>query len=91
MEVDLLSPVFVPTSEILDLLCKTPPRSASEITSEDERLYEMEEKFEMTRIRHLATYTATCFMLAAKYDELDENIPLISDLERYYTIKVLPP
>lgn len=45
----------------------------------------------MTRIRHLATYTATCFMLAAKYDELDENIPLISDLERYYTIKVLPP
>lgn len=45
----------------------------------------------MTRIRHLALYTATCFIIAAKYDELDENIPLISDLQRYYTIKVLPP
>lgn len=42
-EVELLSPVFVPTSEILDLLCKTPPRCASEITTEDERLYEKEE------------------------------------------------
>lgn len=30
-------------------------------------------------------------MIAAKYDELDENIPLITDLQRYYTIKVLPP
>jgi hypothetical protein len=38
----------------------------------------------------LALYTATCMLMAAKYDELDENIPLISDLQRYYTIKVLP-
>ena len=33
----------------------------------------------------------TCFIIAAKYDELDENIPLLTDLQRYFTLKVLPP
>ena len=50
-----------------------------------------EEEFELIRIKHMSLYTTTCFLLAAKYDELDENIPLASDLQRYYTIKVLPP
>jgi hypothetical protein len=31
----------------------------------------------------------TCLLIASKYDELDENIPLIRDLQRYYT-RVLP-
>ena len=31
----------------------------------------------------------TCFLLASKYEELDENITLIKDLRRYYT-RVLP-
>jgi Cyclin, N-terminal domain len=50
-----------------------------------------EEEFELTRIKHLSLFTTTCYLIAAKYDELDENIPLASDLQRYYTIKVLPP
>ncbi len=50
-----------------------------------------EEEFELIRIKHLALFTTTCYLIAAKYDELDENIPLASDLQRYYTIKVLPP
>jgi hypothetical protein len=50
-----------------------------------------EEAFEISRIKHLTLVTSTCFIIAAKYDELDENIPLISDLQRYYIIKVLPP
>lgn len=36
-----------------------------------------EDEFEINRIKHLALYTVTCYMIAAKYDELDENIPLI--------------
>lgn len=31
----------------------------------------------------------TCFLIASKHDELDENIPLIKDLTRYYC-RVLP-
>ncbi len=27
----------------------------------------------------------TCFLIASKYDELDENIPMIKDLIRYYS------
>jgi hypothetical protein len=50
-----------------------------------------EEEFELSRIKHLSLFTTTCYLIAAKYDELDENIPLASDLQRYYTIKVLPP
>jgi hypothetical protein len=30
--------------------------------------------------RNLVLYQLTCVLVAAKYDELDENIPLISDL-----------
>lgn len=89
--VDLLSPVFVPSTEMLEILCKTPPRPGSELTREEEMNLEREELFEMRRIKYLALYTATCFIIAAKYDELDENIPLIQDLQRYYTLKVLPP
>eukprot|EP00347_Sterkiella_histriomuscorum_P023502 403334403 len=32
-----------------------------------------------------ALYEATCFLIASKYDELDENIPMIKDLIRYYS------
>lgn len=78
--VELLTPVFVPTQEVLDVLCRTPPRAGALISEEEEELLEKEEIFEMTRIRHLALYTSTCFIIAAKYDELDENIPLIQDL-----------
>jgi len=31
----------------------------------------------------VALYTMTCFLIASKYDELDENIPLIKDIIRY--------
>ena len=75
--VEFMSPIFVPSSEILDLLCRTPPRPGTRLSQEEETLLEREERFEMSRIRHLALYTATCFIIAAKYDELDENIPLI--------------
>lgn len=27
----------------------------------------------------------TCFLIASKYDELDENIPMIKDLIRYFS------
>jgi Cyclin, C-terminal domain len=30
-----------------------------------------------------------CLLTASKYDELDENIPLISDLIKYYS-RMLP-
>jgi hypothetical protein len=89
--IQLLTPVFVPSQEVLGVLYMTPPRAGKILSEEEETLLEKEEIFEMTRIRHLALYTATCFIIAAKYDELDENIPLIQDLQRYYTIKVLPP
>lgn len=34
--------------------------------------------------KNLTLYQLTCVLLAAKYDELDENIPLIRDLQRHY-------
>jgi hypothetical protein len=39
--------------------------------------------------RSMCLYTLTCFLIASKHDELDENIPLIKDLTRYYC-RVLP-
>ena len=39
-----------------------------------------DEEFEITRIKYLALFTMACYIIAAKYDELDENIPLISDI-----------
>lgn len=83
--IDLLGPVFVPSLELIAILSQSSPSS-----DQEEIILKKEEQFEFSRIKHLALYTATCFIIAAKYDELDENIPLISDLQRYYTIKVLP-
>lgn len=37
----------------------------------------------------MALYECTCFMIASKYEELDENITLIKDLIRYFT-RILP-
>lgn len=40
-------------------------------------------KFEFNE-RNIALYTMTCFLIASKHDELDDNIPLIKDLIRYF-------
>jgi hypothetical protein len=37
----------------------------------------------------LALYELTCFMIASKHEELDENVTLIKDLVRYFT-RILP-
>ncbi len=38
--------------------------------------------FEYTESK-IALYTLTLFLIASKFDELDENIPLIKDITRY--------
>ena len=39
--------------------------------------------------KNFTLYQLTCFLLSAKHDEIDENIPLIQDLIRYHT-RILP-
>jgi hypothetical protein len=39
--------------------------------------------------KNLTLYQFSCILLSSKSDELDENIPQIKDLGRYYT-KILP-
>jgi hypothetical protein len=39
--------------------------------------------------KHMALYELTCFLIASKFEELDENITLIKDLIRYFT-RILP-
>lgn len=45
-------------------------------------------RIEVTK-RNIVLYELTCTLVASKYDELDENIPLISELQRHFT-KSLP-
>jgi len=87
--VELVDRVFLSPSSfrstVLNSIFSIESEKLAAMTSQEE------EAFEISRIKHLTLVTSTCFIIAAKYDELDENIPLISDLQRYYTIKVLPP
>jgi hypothetical protein len=39
--------------------------------------------------KSLALYELTCFMIASKHEELDENVTLIKDLVRHFT-RILP-
>ena len=39
--------------------------------------------------KNLTLFQLTCFLLSSKHDELDENIPQIKDLSRFF-VRVLP-
>lgn len=38
----------------------------------------------------LTLHTLTAFLMASKYDELDDNIPLIKELQRFFG-RIIPP
>lgn len=40
--------------------------------------------------KNLALYLLTFYLIASKHDEIDDNIPLIKDLARYF-VRILPP
>jgi hypothetical protein len=81
LAVELIDRLFLGGSEkAIDLLQTVFVRPLRTPCRDEEEEDELNLIFEMTRIRYLSLYTVTCFIIAAKYDELDENIPLISDL-----------
>lgn len=93
--VELLASIFIPPHSFdgrqLDRSSCSEADPSFHSPSPTKLVRERETAFEMLRIKTLSLLTITCFIIASKYDELDENIPLISDLQRYFTIKVLPP
>ena len=54
-----------------------------------DRVFLANPKFIDVNENNLTLYQFSCIILASKHDELDENIPLIKDLSRYFT-KILP-
>lgn len=54
----------------------------------DRYFLQKELKYDFTS-KYNALIVLTCFLIASKHDELDENIPLIKDLTRYFC-RVLP-
>lgn len=54
----------------------------------DRFFLQKDSKFEFSQ-RNLALYCLTFYLIASKHDEIDDNIPLIKDLTRYF-IRSLP-
>ena len=51
----------------------------------DEQLQRLFEPHSKMALSQQTLIQITCFLIASKFDELDENIPLIKDLIRYFT------
>ena len=45
-------------------------------------------KFDFSE-KNVSLYLLTIYLIASKHDEIDDNIPLIKDLTRYF-IRILP-
>ena len=54
----------------------------------DRYFLEKDLKFDFSP-KNLSLYILTFYLIASKHDEIDDNIPLIKDLTRYF-IRILP-
>jgi hypothetical protein len=34
--------------------------------------------------KNVTIYLTTCFLIASKYDEIDDNLVFINDIQKYY-------